>query len=203
MTKGQKIKALHDWVCDKVDYAFVNGAADPSTECHVDSSVFMRDTTVCDGYARALTLLLREAGIEAYFIQNPGVHAWCMVKLGNRYFHVDSCHDGQSSTTNYSHFLKSDTDIKKCSAGHSSWEIGKPSNSRINYTISPMPACQYSIGDVNMDHVIDKKDVQLIQDYKLNLAQISDLTLADTNLDGEINLADAINLIQLYPSCRG
>ena len=201
MTKGQKIKALHDWVCDKVDYAFVNGAPDPSTECHVDSSVFMRDTTVCDGYARALTLLLREAGIEAYQLSS-GSHAWVMVKLGNRYFHVDSCHD-DGNPVGYSHFLKSDNDIKKCSAGHSSWRISSPSDSRINYTISPMPACQYSIGDVNMDHVIDKKDVQLIQDYKLNLAQISDLTLADTNLDGEINLADAINLIQLYPSCRG
>ncbi|MBQ3947216.1 MAG: hypothetical protein II656_01745, partial [Ruminococcus sp.] len=180
---------------------YVNGKPDPSTECHVDSSVFMRDTTVCDGYARALTLLLREAGIESYCLSSSS-HAWCMVKLGNRYFHVDSCHD-DGNPVGYSHFLKSDNDIKKCSAGHSSWRISSPSDSRINYTISPMPACQYSIGDVNMDHVIDKKDVQLIQDYKLNLAQISDLTLADTNLDGEINLADAINLIQLYPSCRG
>ena len=201
MTTGQKIKALHDWVCDKVNYAFApDGSADPSTECHVDSSVFMRDTTVCDGYARALTLLLREAGIETYYLSSSS-HAWCMVKLGNRYFHVDPTHD--DNPRDYDHFLKSDNDISKCTQGHKNWKITSPSNSRINYTISPMPACQYSIGDVNMDHVIDKKDVQLIQDYKLNLAQISDLTLADTNLDGEINLADAINLIQLYPSCRG
>ncbi len=201
MTTGQKIRALHDWVCDKVNYAFApDGSADPSTECHVDSSVFMRDTTVCDGYARALTLLLREAGIETYYLSSSS-HAWCMVKLGNRYFHVDPTHD--DNPRDYDHFLKSDNDISKCTQGHKNWKITSPRDSRINYTISPMPACQYSIGDVNMDHVIDKKDVQLIQDYKLNLAQISDLTLADTNLDGEINLADAINLIQLYPSCRG
>lgn len=201
MTTGQKIRALHDWVCDKVNYAFASdGSADPSKECYVDSSVFMRDTTVCDGYARALTLLLREAGIETYYLSNSS-HAWCMVKLGNRYFHVDPTHD--DNPRDYDHFLKSDNDISKCTQGHKNWKITSPHDSRINYTISPMPACQYSIGDVNMDHVIDKKDVQLIQDYKLNLAQISDLTLADTNLDGEINLADAINLIQLYPSCRG
>ena len=205
MTEGQKIKALHDWVCNKVDYAYdSNGNPDPSSKNHVDSSVFFRDTTVCDGYARALTLLLREAGIEAYFIHNPGVHAWCMVKLGNSYFHVDSCHDGQSSTTNYSHFLKSDNDIKKCSAGHSSWKIGKPINSRINYTISPMPACQYSIGDVNMDGKITKADVSTIQNYLLKKITLSNTAklLADANLDGKIDMSDAVTLVQQYPECR-
>ncbi|MBQ9894169.1 MAG: leucine-rich repeat protein [Ruminococcus sp.] len=195
MTKGQKIKALHDWVCDKVDYAYVNGKPDPSTECHVDSSVFMRDTTVCDGYARALTLLLREAGIETYYLSSSN-HAWCMVKLGNRYFHVDSCHDGQSSTTNYSHFLKSDNDIKKCSSGHSSWKIDKPGNSRINYTLSPMPACQYSIGDVNMDGKITQADVSTIQNYLLKKITLSDTAklLADVNLDGQIDMSDAVSI---------
>ena len=193
MTTGQKIKALHDWVCDKVNYAFVNGEPDPSTECHVDSSVFMRDTTVCDGYARALTLLLREAGIESYYLSSK-THAWCMVKLGNRYFHVDPTHD--DNPRDYDHFLKSDNDIKKCSSGHSSWEIGKPGNSRINYTISPMPACQYSIGDVNMDGKITQADVSTIQNYLLKKITLSDTAklLADVNLDGHIDMSDAVSI---------
>ena len=201
-TTGQKIEALHDWVCNKVDYAYdSNGKPDGSKQCHVDSSVFFRDTTVCDGYARALTLLLREAGIEAYYLSSS-THAWCMVKLGNRYFHVDSCHDGQSSTTNYSHFLKSDTDIKKCSAGHSSWKIDTASDSRINYTLSPMPACQYSIGDANRDGVINKKDVDLIQKYDAGVATLPESLLADANFDGKITIADAVCLRQQYPECR-
>lgn len=193
MTTGQKIKALHDWVCDKVNYAFVNGEPDPSTECHVDSSVFMRDTTVCDGYARALTLLLREAGIESYYLSSK-THAWCMVKLGNRYFHVDPTHD--DNPRDYDHFLKSDNDIKKCSAGHSSWKIDKPSDSRINYTISPMPACQYSIGDVNMDGKITQADVSTIQNYLLKKITLSDTAklLADVNLDGHIDMSDAVSI---------
>ncbi len=196
-TTGQKIKTLHDWVCNKVSY----GSDGLDKEVHVDSSVFMRDTTVCDGYARALTLLLREADIESYYLSS-GPHAWCMVKLGDRYFHVDACHD-DGSKIKYSHFLKSDNDIMKCSAGHSKWEIKIPKNSKFTYTIpDSMPTCQYSIGDANQDGVIDKKDTDLIQKYKLGLVTLSDPLLADANLDGQINTADAAYLAQLYPECR-
>ena len=188
-TTGQKIKALYDWVCNKVDYAYdSNGNPDPSNECHVDSSVFFRDTTVCDGYARALTLLLREAGIEAYFLYSD-THAWCMVKLGDRYFHIDACHE---------HFLMSDKDIKGCSAGHSKWEFASPSNTRIDYTMSSMPTCDYSIGDANMDGSIDKKDAQLIKAYTSNKATLPDPLLADTNFDGKVDLDDMEYISMFY-----
>ena len=188
-TTGQKIKALYDWVCNKVDYAYdSNGNPDPSNECHVDSSVFFRDTTVCDGYARALTLLLREAGIEAYFLYSD-THAWCMVKLGDRYFHIDACHE---------HFLMSDKDIKGCPAGHSKWEFASPSNTRIDYTMSSMPTCDYSIGDANMDGSIDKKDAQLIKAYTSNKATLPDPLLADTNFDGKVDLDDMEYISMFY-----
>ncbi len=197
-TDAQKIRKLHDWVCNKVDYAFVNGEPDPSHECHVDSSVFFRNTTVCDGYARALTLLLREAGLEAYYIHNSGVHAWCMVKLGNRYFHIDACHDGQGSTTNYSHYLKSDNNIKNCQAGHNKWTIYKPS-SRFTYTIpSKTPVCSYSLGDVNMDGTVNKADSDYLIKIIAKTAPMLDKTLTDVNGDGVVDVTDASFLRKLY-----
>ena len=197
-TDAQKIRKLHDWVCNKVDYAFVNGEPDPSHECHVDSSVFFRNTTVCDGYARALTLLLREAGLEAYYIHNSGVHAWCMVKLGNRYFHIDACHDGQGSTTNYSHYLKSDNNIKNCQAGHNKWTIYKPS-SRFTYTIpSKTPVCSYSLGDVNMDGTVNKADSDYLIKIIAKTASMLDKTLTDVNGDGVVDVTDASFLRKLY-----
>ena len=198
----QKVKKLHDWVCNKVDYAFVNGEPDPSHECHVDSSVFVRSTTVCDGYARALTLLLREAGFEAYYLENPSVHAWTMVRIGDNYFHVDACHDDGRG---YDHYLKSDNDIQNCIVGHDRWWIEKPT-SRYKYDIpSELPVCQYSYsdinrGDANLDGEINQSDIDLIQqyittsDYFESLFILPDTEIADVNRDGEINIMDVVEL---------
>ncbi len=192
----QKVKKLHDWVCNKVDYAYLeNWTPDPSDECHVDSSVFVRNTTVCDGYARALTLLLQEAGFEAYYLENL-THAWTMVRIDDNYFHVDACHDDGGG---YDHYLKSDYDIKKCSAGHESWSINKPTF-RYNYKgYCNLPVCQYSYsdinrGDVNLDGEINQSDVDLLQKYIIKAESIPDKEIADVNRDGEINIMDVVEI---------
>jgi len=210
----EKVKVLHDWVCNKVEYAYdSDGKPDTSLSVHCDSSVFFGDYTVCDGYARAYTLLLRAAGIEAYCLSSGG-HAWTMVKLGDNYFHVDTCHDDGKTIKYNTHFLKSDNDIKKCSSGHSRWWVTNPDNqtfiggitvypvARYLYDTDITPTCSYSLGDVNKDGVIDKQDPILIQKYVLGTATLPDPLLADTNCDGKVDLSDGINLLQLYPDCR-
>ncbi|MCR5600754.1 MAG: leucine-rich repeat protein [Ruminococcus sp.] len=198
LTTTQKIKALHDWVCNNVDYAYdSNHEPDLSWENASDSTVFLQKFAICEGYARALTLLLREAGIEAYFVHNPGVHAWCMVKIGDYYFHVDACHDDTDSGPYYGYFLVSDKDVNTGNS-HSKWEIASPWNSRIDYTLPQTPICERSLGDVYKDknNRIDSKDVQLIMDYISNTVPMPDpssleFLLADVNCDGKIDLNDA------------
>ena len=202
-TDGQKIKKLHDWVCGKVDYAYVgegeNRRPDPSDECHCDSSVFMQDTTVCEGYARALTLLLRQANIEAHFISGmttPGKHAWVIVKLGGKYFHVDpTWNDG--SPIEYTHFLKSDDEFK--ALGHISWEATLAST-RIERITTTTPKCPYSVGDVNEDGLTNGADKALIMKHIARIKAIpsADLVLADVNLDGDISVSDAVKLNVMY-----
>lgn len=59
----------------------------------------------------------------------------------------------------------------------------------------------YTIGDVNIDGLIDSADSELIQNYIVGLATLSDMSkkLADTDGDGKISSVDAIN-IQRYLS---
>ena len=208
MTDGQKIKALHDWICNKVDYAYLNGEPDPSMKHHVDSSVFMNDRTVCDGYARGLTLLLREAGIETYFLSSGG-HAWCMVKLGKHFYHLDVTeNDGLKIPMK----MHSDTSIKLTETeddSHFKWNIVIPYHSRITYDIpATTPACPYFIGDVDGDGVQSALDAKLIQKYLLKMYKvvngviyidnstfgIDDVNVLDVNYDGIINMQDAIFL---------
>lgn len=200
-TDGEKILALHDWVCNKVDFDYLpNGKENHAIYNHVDSSVFMRDKTVCDGYARAMKLLLDQAGIEAYFTAS-GTHAWTIVKLGDYYFHLDACHDDLSSPMTYDHFLKSDDYISKCGS-HKNWVTSMAENanypqSRISSSyIYGTPTCPYSMGDANRDGKVDKNDAKLI-DSILNGRPISkyyDGTLADADLDGQLTSNDVYTI---------
>lgn len=160
LTQKQKIKALHDWICNKVRYAYIEkNVPDPGDYCHVDSSVFMGNKTVCDGYARAMKLLLDEVGIESYILVTKDTqdHAWVMVKMGSSYYHLDACHDdddddddGDRQYIEYSHFLKSDDDIRKCLNGHEDWVyaddyLNHKTNTRIKMKYpSTMQPCYFS-----------------------------------------------------------
>ena len=77
MSQVQKAVAIQKWICEKTEYNHKDVWA-PSG--FVDSSVFLNDLTVCNGYARATALLLQAAGLEAYFVNN-GIHAWNIVKI--------------------------------------------------------------------------------------------------------------------------
>ncbi|MBR6967324.1 MAG: leucine-rich repeat protein, partial [Ruminococcus sp.] len=208
----EKIKTLHDWVCNNTVYEYdENGKPDSSLKSHSDSSVFFYGRAVCDGYARAYTLLLRAVGIEAYYTVSSS-HAWTMVKLGNHYFHVDTCHD-DGNTINYTHFLKTDKQLQlTCSSGHSRWNVYNPDKQEwkgVNGTVYPFPryfyddsvtpVCRYPIGDLNMDTHINDKDYELLWDALTRKVTIpgGDLILADVNYDGKIDYNDLFKLFAM------
>ena len=199
MTESQKAKALHDWICNKV---YFSDTKTHTERKHVDSSVFLNESAVCDGYARAYTLLLQEAGIEAYYVLNSS-HAWVIAKLDGYYFHIDASHDdgyGRYNTTTfgYSHYMKSDAANKKLCGGaasHATWRVSKPS-SLYNYASSvTAPVCKYSIGDITKDGKVDNADQNYLLNYIVNnkgyTIAAGDRVLADTNFDGKIDICDA------------
>ena len=207
----EKIKVLHDWVCNNTVYAY-NEKGEPASglKYRSDSSVFFYGCAVCEGYARAYTLLLRAVGIEAYYLFGAG-HAWTMVKLGNHYFHVDTCHD-DGNTIKYTHFLKTDKQLQlTCSAGHSRWSVDNPDNQGMSesYAIYPVPryfyddsvtpVCRYPIGDLNMDTHINGDDYELLWDALTGKVTIpgGDLILADVNYDGKIDYNDLFKLFAM------
>ncbi len=193
MTDYQKAKALHDWVCGKVDYDYDEIYAEKN---HVDSSIFLNDTTVCDGFARGYNMLLQAAGIESYYVMKTSVHAWNIVKLGGHYFHIDTCHDNKTGNDfNLSHYALSDAKLKNVCSLHDPWYVSKPT-SLYNYAANAAtPACNYSLGDINKDGKVDDADQNYLLNYivgnKGYTISASDKVLADTNFDGKIDICDA------------
>ena len=76
---------LHDWLTYNADYDQTYG------HYHADG-VLCGGYGVCDSYAKAYYLLLKEAGIKADRINNID-HAWNAVELGGEWYYVDCTWD--------------------------------------------------------------------------------------------------------------
>lgn len=100
-TEYQKELALHDAVVARLGYDS-RAAADPADypESFTAYGAFVRKTAVCEGYAKAMKLLLNSAGIESVYVtgtasngSESGPHAWNMVRVGERWYYLDATFD--------------------------------------------------------------------------------------------------------------
>jgi transglutaminase/protease-like cytokinesis protein 3 len=101
----QRLKALHDWVSDRIRYdaeAYFTRRLPPQ-----DPRTVMRTrTAVCAGYAKLLKELGRSAGLEIVYVTGDarGVasglsgegHAWNAAKIDGRWYLIDATWDAGS-----------------------------------------------------------------------------------------------------------
>lgn len=93
----QTVLNLHDWVIDhcSYDYSYTWYSAD---------SVFLLNKGVCNSYARAFALLLKEAGIACrrvggYAFGDPNAgHAWNAVRINGKWYLFDLTWDDTGDT---------------------------------------------------------------------------------------------------------
>lgn len=98
----ERVKALHDWVADRIAYdapAYVERRFPPQDA----ASVFDRRTAVCAGYAQLFVALARAAGETAVYVTGDArvdddeldgaSHAWNAVKIEGRWYLLDATWD--------------------------------------------------------------------------------------------------------------
>lgn len=112
----ENAKALHDYLVRHVSYDhdnYLQGTI-PATSYSAYGALVCR-RAVCSGYARAYVDLLRRCGIEARVVSsNTMNHAWCVVEIGTKSFHVDCTWDdpvpdgGWGREPDSTYFMKSD-----------------------------------------------------------------------------------------------
>lgn len=192
MSDIEKVKALHDWVCANTTYAAENIN---SPEFHTDGSILLNDSTVCEGYAKAMNLLCNYAGIETYYIHSND-HAWNIVKIGGHYFHVDSTWDDNGDVKSYAWFMRSDGEIND-GGSHSNWKAYIPTSLH-SFQKEGTPECKYQIGDVNTDLEISIADLVRMNKVLLNAETetADNIVLYDLNFDGEADVYDMILMRQ-------
>ncbi len=107
-----KIKAVHDWLCTNVTYAYdENDNPSDEPKHHNIVGVFTNEkSAVCDGYADAFQLLMNAVGIECATISGDIVgsdigHSWNIVKLDGSWYTVDCTWDSNGTVPSYTNFL--------------------------------------------------------------------------------------------------
>lgn len=190
MSDTEKVKAIHDWICDNTRYA---DSIIP-LEYHTDASILLNNETVCEGYAKAFNLLCNSVGVETYYIHSSD-HAWNIVKLGGHYFHVDTTwDDGDNPTTDW--FMKSDSEMTE---SHGTWNAYIPTSLH-SFQKEGTPECKYQSGDVNTDGEISVADLVKMMRFLLGAeTETSDnIVLYDLNFDGETDVFDMILMRQKF-----
>lgn len=96
MTDYEKALTLHDWLCDNASY-------DYDFKYYYADGVLLYGTGVCQSYALAYELLCKEAKLGVYFLAGkvypgkPAGHAWNIVRMDGKWYHVDCTWDDPGS----------------------------------------------------------------------------------------------------------
>ena len=93
---AEKEIALHDRLCDAVTYASSNNGV-YADACYSPYGALINGRAVCDGYARALQLLLLAADVKSTVVEgfdaNGAAHMWDVVYLAGEPYYVDPTWD--------------------------------------------------------------------------------------------------------------
>lgn len=112
-----KIFAIYNYVCQNVEYDWA--ATDKLAEWdgglgygQLAYEALCEGKAVCEGIAKAVNLLMNQAGISSYYVEGfyYGIgHAWNLVELDGVYYFVDATSDLNKDI--YEHFLKCEADF--------------------------------------------------------------------------------------------
>lgn len=129
MTDFEKELAIHDYIVNNCRYDIENlkkGATPP--ESYTAYGVLVKGKAVCEGYAKAMKLLLDRVGIPCLIVAGTSKgssHAWNIVCLDGEYYHVDATWDDPvmadgSQVLSHVYFNLTDDEFRK----DHSWDSG-------------------------------------------------------------------------------
>lgn len=97
-TDFEKIAAIHDYICDNVEYESAEKGSDTVRTAY---GALIEGKAVCQGYSVSLYRLLLEAGIDNRIIfgqslsklGDSGAHTWNIIELNDEYYYTDATWD--------------------------------------------------------------------------------------------------------------
>lgn len=111
MSDYEKVKAAHDYIVSTMSYGNSEG-----NHVWLYNDLIL-GKGVCQDYAEAYGMLLARMGFHAEYVSGDDPiggegHAWNIVKLDGKYYHVDCTWDDPQDNLRYNYFLKSDKTLR-------------------------------------------------------------------------------------------
>lgn len=109
-----KALVIHDYLVLNTDYGYSDYESNTQyAEAHNCGGVIVNGKGVCQGYAYAYQYLTLRAGIKCYYMSSEQMnHAWNVIEIDGKYYHVDCTWDdplnGRLGQVKHSNFLVSD-----------------------------------------------------------------------------------------------
>lgn len=116
MSDAQKVKAIHDYIILNCAYDYDNYLNNTlPDESYSPKGVLLNQTAVCEGYAKTFKAFMDKLEIPCEVVIGIGYggdtedHAWNLVQIDNKWFHIDLTWDDPVPDTpgyvGYSYFL--------------------------------------------------------------------------------------------------
>ena len=129
-TTMEKALMLHDYLDYTCEYDYDNYLADTlPDDAYSSAGILMKRTGVCQGYAYAFMFFMNRMRTECHVVESSHMnHAWNILKLGEKYYHVDATWDDPTpdylGMARHDYFLLSDSAISGCRGNSSNAHYG-------------------------------------------------------------------------------
>lgn len=112
----EKVLYVNDYLCKNCKY-------DSTLKKYTAYDVLVKEVAVCQGYALAFKELAGRLGVECRYVSSEKLnHAWNVVKVGGKYYHIDSTWNDpvfdKIGRVRHLYFLKSSSFFKSNQGGH-------------------------------------------------------------------------------------
>lgn len=104
----EKVKSIHDTLCEMITYTLPTTSDPDSLMAHQPTGALLKCKAVCEGYSEAMKLICDRENIPCIIIVgtgNGGAHAWNYIQMEDgKWYGLDVTWDDQASTY-YDYFL--------------------------------------------------------------------------------------------------
>lgn len=141
MTDYEKELAIHDALVKHVTYYKYEDINNIPAIKHTAYGALVQKEAVCDGYAKAYKMLLKKVGIDSIIIGGRTenvAHAWNMVELDEKYYHVDVTSDKldeHGKHTIHAYFNITDETITKTHTIDKTFSVPESTDDEYSYYI--------------------------------------------------------------------
>ncbi len=107
MTEYDREIYIHDWLIENCNYADDVVKISDDFFSFTSFGALVNQKAVCEGYSRAMQLMLSTVGIESIPVignGNDGLHMWNSVKIENEWYYVDATWNDTERGSGYDYF---------------------------------------------------------------------------------------------------